>query len=166
MQVASLVAALPVSHHRDMPEPPTTTTTVAPAPAPSPAPPPSRPAESRSVASQPAPEATGGPAPSGGCHGGWKGLSQPQHIARAHACWDGLLGQYAWPTARMFSVMMCESNGDPDDGNPSGAHGLMQDLNGPYDPAANMQVAFGKYQASGLHPWDASRSCWINASNG
>jgi hypothetical protein len=90
--------------------------------------------------------------------------------AEAHACWDGLIGQYAWPTSTMFSVMMCESGGDPwNTGIQTRygvAHGLMQDMDGPYDPAQNMAVAYQKYQASGLGPWSSSASCWRNGKKG
>lgn len=98
-------------------------------------------------------------------------VNAQQTAAQAHACWDGLIAgpadsPYTWSTSRAFSVMMCESHGNPWAHNSSGANGLMQDLNGPMDPAQNMAVAYGKYKSSGWGPWNQSESCWISARNG
>ena len=128
-------------------------------------------------ADQPKPAATGGTQPSpyrgvggpytapGGCM-----VDAPHPVAQAHACWDNLIARYSWPTARVFSVMMCESRGNPYDiGIPTRygrAVGLMQDMGGPEDPAANMEVAYQKYKASGWGPWSSSESCWASAQNG
>lgn len=83
--------------------------------------------------------------PSGGCmrHGrkSWDEMV---------SCWNYLVVQYSdWSAVRVFTIMQCESGGDPWAANPSGAHGLMQDMGGPFDPAANIAVAHGKYVASG-----------------
>lgn len=75
-------------------------------------------------------------------------------LAEAHACWDGLLARYPWPTSTAFSVMYCESKGDPWAYNPSfGATGLMQILHGPTDPAANVTLAFRMWTERSWSPW-------------
>lgn len=74
--------------------------------------------------------------------------------AAAHACWDGLLAQYSWNTTSAFNVMWCESTGNPNAKNPrSTATGLFQILNGPYDPAANVKLAYDMYSKRGWQPW-------------
>lgn len=71
----------------------------------------------------------------------------------AHRCWDGLLALYPWPQTEAFSVMYCESKGNPYADNPnSTAEGLMQVLGGSDDPRTNMDQAIRKYQAS--DGWD------------
>lgn len=81
--------------------------------------------------------------------------------AKAHACWDGLINQYAWPHATAFAVMMCESTGSPTAANDgSTARGLFQVLGGSYDAATNVRQAFGMYSSRGWQPWDSSRRCW------
>jgi hypothetical protein len=72
----------------------------------------------------------------------------------AHACWDGLLAQYSWNTTTAFNIMWCESHGNPNAKNPrSTATGLFQILNGPYDPAANVKLAYDMYAKRGWQPW-------------
>jgi hypothetical protein len=74
--------------------------------------------------------------------------------AAAHACWDGLIGQYNWNTTTAFNIMWCESRGNPNAKNPrSTATGLFQILNGPYDPAANVKLAYEMYSKRGWQPW-------------
>lgn len=74
--------------------------------------------------------------------------------AAAHACWDGLIAQYNWNTTTAFNIMWCESRGNPNAKNPrSTATGLFQILNGPYDPAANVKLAYEMYSKRGWQPW-------------
>ena len=83
--------------------------------------------------------------------------------AEAHACWDSLLAKYSWPQYEAFDVLYCESKGNPWAHNPSGAEGLFQDMDGPQSPAANVAVAYDKWQSGGDSFWDAwksSYSCW------
>lgn len=136
----------------------TTSTTVPPTTVPPPPPPPTT-APRRTVARVPAQTTVhpSSPAPTGSCMSGWDGLSQSVKTAKAHACWDGLLGQYAWSTSKAFSVMMCESGGDPHNVGPptryGTAKGLMQVLpDGSFDPATNMAQAWKKYVGAG-HSW-------------
>lgn len=74
-------------------------------------------------------------------------------IADAHACWDGLIGQYDWPFTRAFNTMYCESTGKYDDRNPSGATGLFQVKGGPIDPEANVAQAYSMWVERGWQPW-------------
>lgn len=71
------------------------------------------------------------------------------------SCWGALVGQYPWPsTATVWRVMYCESKGDPWAHNPSGANGLMQEMGGPYDPAANIARAWSQSrQGTNWSPW-------------
>lgn len=93
------------------------------------------------------------PVPAGACIGR---MQPPQ----AHACWDRLINQYAWPHAKAFAVMYCESTGDPNNTGPQTrygrGHGLMQVMNGPYDPDANMALAFQMWKKSGWGPWSCA----------
>lgn len=74
--------------------------------------------------------------------------------AAAHACWDGLIGQYAWNTTTAFNVMWCESRGNPNARNArSSATGLFQILGGPVDPQANVRLAYQMYAKRGWQPW-------------
>jgi hypothetical protein len=139
-------------------EPPTTTTTAY---------------VRRTVQSTP-PRSTPQPRPSGGVakpphHSGYATscMDNAAHtVAMAHSCWDDLLAKYAWSSSRAFSVLMCESEGNPWDYNPSSATGLMQELGGPYDPTSNIAVAYDMYSHRGWQPWDASKSCWVSAQKG
>lgn len=91
----------------------------------------------------------------------------PAKIARAHQCWDNLLANQSWNASTAFSVLMCESEGDPYDVNrSSNATGLMQILGGPKDPAANIALAYDMYSHRGWQPWDASASCWQHKRKG
>jgi hypothetical protein len=151
--------------------PPPTTTTVAPTTTSTTAPALNRPTPhpvSRSYV-RPAPS----PAPAPPATNGWPTRvlhaagcmdNGPHSVALAHQCWDGLIAKYPWPTATMFNVMMCESAGNPwDTGIQTSygrARGLMQDMEGPYDPEQNMAVAYSKYRSNGLGPWVSSRNCW------
>jgi soluble lytic murein transglycosylase-like protein len=98
-------------------------------------------------------------------------MANAEHsIALAHACWDGLLARYSWSTSTAFSVMMCESHGNPHDHNSSGATGLMQVIRpgASFDPETNMAQAWEKYVGSGgdWDPWNASAYCWRSKRNG
>lgn len=74
-------------------------------------------------------------------------------VSEAHACWDGLIGQYDWPFTTAFNTMYCESTGQYNAKNGSGATGLFQVLGGPIDPAANVAAAYSMWQERGWQPW-------------
>jgi hypothetical protein len=72
----------------------------------------------------------------------------------AYGPWADLINQYPWPTGTAYRIMMCESGGNANAYNPrSGATGLFQILNGPFDPAANVATAFRMWQQRGWQPW-------------
>lgn len=72
----------------------------------------------------------------------------------AYGPWADLINQYPWPTGTAYRIMMCESGGDANAYNArSGATGLFQILNGPFDPAANVAMAFRMWQQRGWQPW-------------
>lgn len=79
-----------------------------------------------------------------------------------------LIAAYPWPAIEATRIMMCESGGDPNAYNPSGARGAFQimpvhawrvggDLDSLYDPAVNVRVAFDIYVDNGgfAGPWAA-----------
>ena len=77
------------------------------------------------------------------------------------ASWRALVAQLFGPAApTAFRVIQCESGGNPNAHNPSGATGLFQILEGPYDPTANVEEAFRMWQQRGWEPWAASEHCW------
>lgn len=68
--------------------------------------------------------------------------------------WRALVSRYPWPVEKVLSIMQCESKGDPNAYNPrSGATGLLQILHGPFDPEANIALAFQMWQKRGFTPW-------------
>jgi hypothetical protein len=72
----------------------------------------------------------------------------------AYGPWADLINRYPWPTQTAYRIMMCESGGDANAYNSrSGATGLFQILNGPFDPAANVATAFRMWQQRGWQPW-------------
>jgi hypothetical protein len=82
------------------------------------------------------------------------GPTEAKSIDEAHYCWDGLIARFAWSQSKAFAVMYCESKGNPYADNPSSsATGLMQILDGPMDPLANMSQAYSMYQDRGWQPW-------------
>lgn len=85
------------------------------------------------------------PAPAGGCTGSWSGMTDAQRKAKAHSCWDGLIAQYPWSTSKAFSVMFCESGGNPNSVNPNGHYGLFQLSRRIMDAAANVASAYNDY---------------------
>lgn len=179
--VAADVPAPPPSAHPEAVPilfvPPTTTTmtTTAPPPPPStttePRPATPRPARARAaspvsqVSPQPV-EISGDYVPPEGCM-----YNHAHPGGQAHACWDALLARYPWSVSTAFSVMMCESEGNPYDINSSsGATGLMQIVlkGASTDPARNMAQAWDKYVGAGHSwgPWVSSRSCWSTKQKG
>lgn len=74
--------------------------------------------------------------------------------------WWSLIARYPWNAALAHRIMMCESHGNPNAHNRSGANGLFQILGGPYDPEANVATAYHMYSQRGWQPWRSSRSCW------
>jgi hypothetical protein len=91
--------------------------------------------------------------PAGGCGPGKK----PRAVMVA--CWTLLVARYPWPNlAKVWSVMACESQGDPAATGPptrtGRAHGLMQLMGGPYDPAQNIAAAWTKSRhGTDWTPW-------------
>lgn len=76
--------------------------------------------------------------------------------APAYGNWSHLINQYPWPADQAYRIMMCESGGNANAYNPrSGATGLFQILNGPFDPAENVALAFRMWQQRGWQPWKA-----------
>lgn len=74
--------------------------------------------------------------------------------AAARDCWMGLIAQYNWDDERAFSVMWCESTGNPNARNRySTATGLFQILDGPTDPVANVRLAHQMWSKRGWQPW-------------
>jgi hypothetical protein len=72
----------------------------------------------------------------------------------AYGPWADLINQYPWPTQTAYRIRMCESGGNANAYNArSGATGLFQILNGPFDPAANVAMAFRMWQQRGWQPW-------------
>lgn len=86
--------------------------------------------------------------------------------------WRGLVAAYfpAGDIDLVLAVMRCESGGNPNAYNPSGASGLMQVLASwadnfgyspgqLFDPAVNLHVSSILW-ADGISHWNASRHCW------
>lgn len=78
------------------------------------------------------------------------------------ACWTPLVSRYPWPSlGRVWSVMTCESQGDQNaTGMPTRAgraRGLLQLMEGPYDPAQNIAGAWTKSKhGTDWSPWDCA----------
>jgi microcystin-dependent protein len=76
--------------------------------------------------------------------------------APAYGPWADLINQYPWPAQTAYNVMMCESGGNANAYNASsGATGLFQILDGPFDPHENVALAFQMWQSRGWQPWRA-----------
>ena len=86
--------------------------------------------------------------------------------------WRGLVAAY-FPEQVDFALLVisCESGGNPNAYNPSGASGLFQVLASwadnfgytpahLFDPAINLQIARALYDDGGWGHWRASRHCW------
>jgi hypothetical protein len=73
--------------------------------------------------------------------------------------WKALVARYAWDVALAERVLWCESRGDPNAEN-AGANGLFQIIGGPFEPEANVALAYDMYRARGWTPWRSSRACW------
>lgn len=67
--------------------------------------------------------------------------------------WAYLINQYPWDTVRATRIMLCESGGNPNAHNSSDHNGLFQIHHGPFDPAANVALAYSMFQRSGWTPW-------------
>lgn len=80
----------------------------------------------------------------------------PQVAARSgDGCggWRPLISQYPWPVDTACRILLCESNGDANARNRSGATGLLQVMGGSTDPAANVAQAFAMWSHRGFAPW-------------
>ena len=142
--------------------PPPIVTTAAPAPPqtrPTVAKPPQR--ASRSQATSPPATATPAPPPAPVGDGSYSAscVGRKMSVGEAHACWDGLIAKYfPGQQGKAFGVMYCESTGNsqargprhPKYGVPTG---LMQIMNGPTDPDANMALAAQMQRNRGWQPW-------------
>lgn len=67
--------------------------------------------------------------------------------------WLDLISSYDWPVGTACRIMLCESSGDPNARNRSGATGLFQILGGPTDPAENVALAYSMWSDRGWQPW-------------
>lgn len=67
--------------------------------------------------------------------------------------WLDLVASYDWPVGTACRIMLCESSGDPNARNRSGATGLFQILSGPTDPAENVALAYSMWSDRGWQPW-------------
>ena len=74
--------------------------------------------------------------------------------------WKALVARYPWDIGVAERIVWCESRGNPNARNRSGATGLFQILGGPMDPVANVARAYDMYRTRGWQPWSSSRSCW------
>jgi soluble lytic murein transglycosylase-like protein len=74
--------------------------------------------------------------------------------------WKAIVARHPWDVAVAERIVWCESRGNPDARNSSGATGLFQILGGSLDPVANVARAYEMYRARGWQPWSTSRSCW------
>lgn len=170
--------------YRDLPQPATTTTSAPPAPRPAPRPPTtlyvpplakSRAAGKvsrgtpRTTVTAPATTTTVAPAdPSKwvlpeGCDPN----SKKPYALMVH-CWDGLVRQWSWPNiATVYRIMGCESQGKANARGPPQVwvirgkrttvypEGLMQVVNGGYDPHANLSRTWEKSkQGRDWSPWE------------
>jgi soluble lytic murein transglycosylase-like protein len=74
--------------------------------------------------------------------------------------WKAIVARHPWDVAIAERIVWCESRGNPNAQNGSGATGLFQILGGSFDPEANVASAYDMYRARGWQPWSTSRSCW------
>ena len=74
--------------------------------------------------------------------------------------WKAIVARYPWDVGVAERIVWCESRGNPNARNGSGATGLFQILGGSLDPVANVARAYEMYRARGWQPWGTSRSCW------
>jgi soluble lytic murein transglycosylase-like protein len=74
--------------------------------------------------------------------------------------WKAIVARHPWDVGVAQRIVWCESRGNPNARNRSGATGLFQILGGSLDPVANVATAYEMYRARGWQPWSTSRSCW------
>jgi soluble lytic murein transglycosylase-like protein len=74
--------------------------------------------------------------------------------------WKAIVARHPWDVGVAERIVWCESRGNPNARNRSGAAGLFQILGGSLDPVANVTRAYEMYRARGWQPWSTSRSCW------
>ncbi len=74
--------------------------------------------------------------------------------------WKAIVARYPWDVAVAERIVWCESRGNANARNSSGATGLFQILGGSVDPVANVARAYEMYRARGWQPWSTSRGCW------
>jgi hypothetical protein len=82
-----------------------------------------------------------------------------RHRPRIPVDWEALVARYPWDVSVAGHILWCESRGDANAEN-SGHNGLFQIAGGPFDPVANVALAYEMYQARGWQPWYSSSSCW------
>lgn len=87
--------------------------------------------------------------------------SVPAVPAGAPSEWRSLVLSLPWDAGTALRIIQCESGGNPNAYNrSSGATGLFQILHGPFDPIANVRLAFSMWSSRGWQPWATSASCW------
>jgi soluble lytic murein transglycosylase-like protein len=74
--------------------------------------------------------------------------------------WKAIVARHPWDVAVAERIVWCESRGNPNARNSSGATGLFQILGGSVDPVTNVARAYDMYRARGWQPWSTSRGCW------
>jgi soluble lytic murein transglycosylase-like protein len=87
-------------------------------------------------------------------------VARPVPTVSGPVDWKALVAQYPWDVTVAERIVWCESRGDPNARNRSGATGLFQIMGGPIDPVANVATAYDMYRTRGWQPWSASRYCW------
>jgi len=86
--------------------------------------------------------------------------SRPTPPSSGPVDWKAIVARHPWDVAVAERIVWCESRGNPNARNSSGATGLFQILGGSVDPVANVARAYEMYRARGWQPWSTSRGCW------
>jgi soluble lytic murein transglycosylase-like protein len=87
-------------------------------------------------------------------------VARPAPPSSGPVDWKAIIRRHPWDVGVAERIVSCESRGNPNARNRSGATGLFQILGGPLDPVANVARAYDMYRARGWQPWSTSRSCW------
>jgi len=87
-------------------------------------------------------------------------VARPAPPSSGPVDWKAIIARHSWDVRVAERIVWCESRGNPNARNSSGAAGLFQILGGSLDPVANVARAYEMYRARGWQPWSTSRSCW------
>lgn len=87
-------------------------------------------------------------------------VARPTPPSSGPVDWKAIVARHPWDVAVAERIVWCESRGNPNARNSSGATGLFQILGGSVDPVANVTRAYEMYRARGWQPWSTSRGCW------